>query len=137
MSINRSLIAVLIAAPLAAQQPRAPQRVTFTDAISIALKQNISVRQAQNSAAMSDAAVSQAKQAFLPDLRLSVSGANSVGRNFNQSEGAIINQQTQSMNAGVSSSLTLFDGFKLAHAETRRTRRSGRAMLGSYWRTGS
>jgi len=112
MTIHRSLIALLVAAPLAAQQPRAPQRVTFTDAITIALKQNISVRQAQNSAALSDASVSQAKQAFLPDLRLNVSGANSVGRNFNQSEGTIINQQTQSMNAGVSSSVTLFDGFK-------------------------
>jgi len=108
----KSYIVLLAAlsAPLAAQ--RAPQRVTFTDAIAIALKQNISVRQALNSAALSDAGVSEAKQAFLPDLRLNVSGSNSVGRNFNQSEGAIINQQTQSMNAGVSSSLTLFDGFK-------------------------
>jgi outer membrane protein len=105
-------MALLVAAPLAAQQPRAPQRVTFTDAISIVLKQNITVRQAQNTAALSDASVSQAKQAFLPDLRLNMSGANSVGRNFNQNEGTIINQQTQSMNAGVSSSITLFDGFK-------------------------
>ena len=80
MNMHRSLIALLVAAPLAAQQPRAPQRVTFTEAITIALKQNISVRQAQNSAALSDASVSQAKQAFLPDLRLNVSGANSVPR---------------------------------------------------------
>jgi outer membrane protein len=108
MTIYRFLIGTLaLAVPLGAQQ-----RITFDDAIGIALKQNISVRQAQNSAALSDAGVSQAKQAFLPDFRLSVSGANTVGRNFSQSEGAIINQQTQSMNAGVSSSVTLFDGFK-------------------------
>jgi outer membrane protein len=49
---------------------------------------------------------------FLPDLRLSASTANAVGRTFSQSDGALLNQSTQSLNLGVSSSVTLFDGFR-------------------------
>ncbi len=119
MSIHRRFISgafgLALAGPLAAQRtPPAPspQRVTFNDAVAIALRQNVGVRQAQNAAALSDASVSSAKEQFLPDLRLNVSGSNNIGRNFSQTEGTIINQSTQSASTGVSSSVTLFDGFK-------------------------
>ncbi|HXD48899.1 MAG TPA: TolC family protein [Gemmatimonadaceae bacterium] len=110
------LVAALAAGalrPLPAQQapsPPAGQPITFDDAIAIALKQNIAVRQAANAADLSDATVKQQKLQLLPDLRLSVSGADNVGRNFSQSDGAIVNQQTQSLSSGLSTSLTLFDG---------------------------
>jgi outer membrane protein len=112
------LVAALAAGalrPLSAQQAPSPQsgaRITFDDAIAIALKQNIAVRQAANAADLSDATVKQQKLQLLPDLRLSVSGADNVGRNFSQSDGAIVNQQTQSLSSGLSTSLTLFDGGK-------------------------
>lgn len=92
---------------LPAQQTRT---ITFDEAISIALKQNVAVRQAENAASVGDAAVQQEKNQLLPDLRFSVSGANNVGRNFSQSDGAIVNQQTQSLSTGISTSMTLFDG---------------------------
>jgi outer membrane protein len=41
-----------------------------------------------------------------------VSGANDVGRNFNQGVGTITTSATQSLNGGISSSVTLFDGMK-------------------------
>jgi outer membrane protein len=109
MQVYRFLVVLALAATAGAQ---APKPITFNDAIGIALRQNVAVRQAQNSAALGSASVQQARQQFLPDLRLNVSGANTVGRNFNQTEGTIINQQTQSLNTGVSSSVTLFDGLK-------------------------
>ncbi|HEY9228040.1 MAG TPA: TolC family protein [Gemmatimonadaceae bacterium] len=117
MSYQRSLIAggiALAAATVAAAQQ--PKRITFDDAIGIALEQNVAVRQAKNTVALGQATVQQQKNQRLPDLRLSVSGANSVGRNFSQSDGAIVNQQTQSLNTGISSSLTLFDGGKTTSA---------------------
>lgn len=115
MSFTRHMVAAALAfgavAPLTAQQPR---RITFDDAITIALKQNIAVRQAQNAAALGDATVQQQKMQLLPDLRLNVSGSDNVGRNFSQSDGAIVNQQTQALSTGLSTSLTLFDGGKTA-----------------------
>ena len=113
------------AAAGAAQQATTPQPgrpITFEDAIAIALKQNVAVKQATNAAALSDASVSQQKLQLLPDLRLSVSGSDNVGRNFSQTEGAVINQQTQALSSGLSTSLTLFDGGK-----TRATIRSAQS----------
>jgi outer membrane protein len=102
---------------LGAQQPaaRAPAPatvVTFDEALKLALSQNTGVRQAQNSAALSGATVTQQKLAFLPSLSVSANTAQDYGRNFSQSEGTILNTTTNTLNAGISSSVTLFDGMK-------------------------
>ena len=110
---GRILVAALLfgaAAPMAAQQPQ--QRITFDDAIGLALKNNVSVRQAQNTVDLNDAAVKQQKLQRLPDLRLNVSGAENVGRSFDQNAGSVVDQQSQALSSGLSSSMTLFDGGK-------------------------
>lgn len=102
----------LAAASVAGAQAPPPQRITFDDAVAIALRQNVSVKQAENAAQLSDATVRQQQKQFLPNLSLSVSGSNNVGRNFSPTEGAVIDQQSQALSSGLSSSLTLFDGGK-------------------------
>ncbi|MFL5616009.1 MAG: TolC family protein [Gemmatimonadaceae bacterium] len=99
---------------LGAQQPAAKPTatVTFDEALKLALKQNTGVRQAQNTAALNSATVTQQKLAFLPSVSLSANTAQDYGRNFNQSEGQITNTTTNTLNAGLSSSVTLFDGMK-------------------------
>jgi outer membrane protein len=96
------------AASLAAQSP--PRTVTFSDAVAIALKQNVSIRQAQNATALDETAVRQQRLQFLPDLRFNVSGANNLGRNFSQTEGRVTDQSTQAVSTGISSGITLFNG---------------------------
>jgi outer membrane protein len=93
----------------AAQTPS--QVITLNDAITIALERNIDLQQAQVDAALSDVAVSEARQQFLPDLQLDAVGARNYGRNFNQTEGRILEQTTESIGLGASSGLTLFNGF--------------------------
>src|SRR4051812_32805683 len=95
-----------------AQAPARPVSITFEQAISIALKQNTSLKQAENASDLSAATVQQAKMQFLPDLRFNVSNGLDVGRNFNQTEGRIVDQTSRSLQTGVSSGVTLFDGFK-------------------------
>jgi outer membrane protein len=115
MSITRILVAGAVGlASAAGLQAQQPTRITFNEAIGIALEQNVAVRQAKNAASLGETVVQQQRIQRLPDLRLSVSGANNVGRNFSQSDGAIVNQQTQSMSTGLSSSLTLFDGGRIS-----------------------
>lgn len=94
------------------QQPVRAVSVTFSDAVSIALKQNTTVRQALNATAANAAAVRQARLQFLPNLNLNLNNGLDVGRNFSQNEGRIVEQTTQSLNTGVSSSVTIFDGFR-------------------------
>ena len=98
----------LVAASLGAQTPS--QTITFDDAIKIALRQNTTLAQANNSAALSSATVKQQRLSFLPDVRLSTTTGQNYGRTFSEEEGRIIDQTTQSVNAGVSSSVTLFNG---------------------------
>jgi outer membrane protein len=87
------------------------QIISYEEAVRIALERNSQLRQAENAAAVSAIAVDQARSRFLPDLSLSTRGAQNFGRNFNETEGRIIESTTQSVNLGVSSSVTLFDGF--------------------------
>ena len=89
---------------------RAGTPITFEDAVQIALKQNITLAQAQNSAATDAATVRGAKLSFLPNLQLSTSGSQAYGRNFSETTGDVLSRNNQSVNAGISSSVTLFNG---------------------------
>jgi outer membrane protein len=95
---------------LATQTGGPTQTITFDDAIRIALKQNTTLEQANNAAALDAANVRQQRLSFLPDLRLSTNTGQNYGRSFSQEEGRIIDQTTQSLTAGLSSSMTLFNG---------------------------
>jgi len=86
------------------------ETITFDEAIRIALKQNTTLEQANNAAALDAANVRQQRLSFLPDLRLSTNTGQNYGRSFSQDEGRIIDQTTQSVTAGLSSSMTLFNG---------------------------
>ena len=84
------LIVSLSGAALGAQQPAARSSVaatiiTFDQALKLALTQNTGVKQAQNSAALSGATVTQQKLAFLPSLNVTANTAQDYGRNFSQS----------------------------------------------------
>lgn len=112
-------MALPIASPVAAQQapvtPRSTetpqaQAITYAEALRLALQRNVTVRQAQATVESNAIAASQARRNLLPDFRFNTSGAESYGRNFNQSDGQIVNRTIQTLNAGVSSGVTLFDG---------------------------
>jgi outer membrane protein len=86
--------------------------ITFEEAVQIALKQNITLAQAQNAAATDAATVRGAKLGFLPNLQLSTSGSQTYGRNFSETTGNVLSRNNQSVNAGISSSVTLFNGLQ-------------------------
>lgn len=100
---------VALATPAAAQQART---ITYQEALQLAVQRNVEYRQAQAAAASDAVAVAQARRNLLPDLRFNTQGTQNYGRNFNQNDGQIVNQSTQSMNAGLTSSLTVFDGLR-------------------------
>lgn len=98
---------LMSAAPMLAQQV---QRITFQEAIQIALKQNLTVQQAENNLEIQNATASQAKKNLLPNFSFNVNSSDQVGRQFNQNEGKITTQQTQSLSPSVGSGITVFDG---------------------------
>ena len=111
-SAGAALLGLALGVATQAGAQQAPKRITFDDAVQIALTQSTAVLQAKNATALDAASVQQQKLAFLPDLRVSTSTAGNLGRNFSEGEGRIVDQTTQSVSAGLSSTVTLFDGFK-------------------------
>ncbi|MBP6875843.1 MAG: TolC family protein [Candidatus Eisenbacteria bacterium] len=81
-----------------AQQVR---RITFHEAVEIALAQNNALRRAENAGELDRIGVAEARADFLPDLSLSLSGS----RPFESSADG------SSVRAGLSAGMTLFNGF--------------------------
>src|SRR5688572_15048587 len=77
--------------------------ITFREAVRIALERNVTVRQAENAAVVSEIAVSDARMQFVPDLFVDTSTTQSYGRNFNDIEGRIVNETSRSARFGLSS----------------------------------
>jgi outer membrane protein len=90
----------------------AAQRVTFGDAVRISLQQNITLKQAENAKALTQVAISQQRGQFLPNLSFSTSTSDNIGQSFSQTVGQVVNRQSQALNAGVSSNVTVFNGFQ-------------------------
>jgi outer membrane protein len=85
--------------------------ITFDEAVTIALRQNVTLRQALNSEASSAVSARGQLMGFLPSLSVSSNGSKQYGRNFSQEQARMVSQTTRSLSLGLSSSLTLFDGF--------------------------
>jgi len=107
----RSIIPTLALGAALATPALAQQRITYAEAIALALAQSSTLQRAENDVELARLQVSGARTSFLPDLRLSVSGDQSYGRSFSQDEGAVLNETNESVNGRVSTSVTLFDGF--------------------------
>lgn len=111
------LVSLLCGVRAAAQEvpqiapPQGARIIDFKEAVRIALDRNSDLRQTQTTEQIDAVAIHEARMQFVPDLRLSTSGSQNYGRNFNEEEGTIIDQSSRSVNLGVNSGVTLFDGF--------------------------
>jgi outer membrane protein len=99
--------------PAAATQSAAPapRTITFNDAIDIALRQNGTLRQAVNAAALDTVSVRQQKMQFLPSVQFNTSTSQSFQPNANGAASLGSSAVTSTaLNAGVSTSLVLYNG---------------------------
>jgi outer membrane protein len=130
-------------APIAAQQPTqrptqqpvpGVQRITFADAIQIALKQNLSVRQIENNLKIQQAAASQARMNLLPDFSFNTSANDNVGQQFNLNTGKLSTQNTQTLSPGVGSSFIIYDASRTL-SNIRSAQATATALSGDVSRT--
>jgi outer membrane protein len=91
-------------------QAQQTQQITFAQAIDIALKQNLTVKQAENTLIIQQATADQSSKNLLPNLFFNTSGSNSVGQQFNLNTGKLSTQTTRSLSPGLSGSVTLYNG---------------------------
>jgi outer membrane protein len=112
MKIQRILaiaVAFVMTVSTAAAAQEQVEKITFEQAIDIALRQNLTVRQAENDVENAQLAIGQAKASRIPSFSLSVDGGNSFGRVFDVQTGTLQNKMTQSASSRASTGVTLFD----------------------------
>jgi len=133
--MSRRIFSTILAGLLVTQQyaVAADARViSFDEAVRIGLERNTLLRQAEIASAVDAVAVDQARNRFKPNLSLTSRVGQSFGRNFNQDEGQIINTSNTTGTLGLSSSLTVFDGFANTAGlkSARLSERAGQQDLG-------
>src|SRR5687768_4998021 len=108
---KKALLLSTLAAVTAAGSASAQQVITLERAIEIGLERNPTLLIAENTSDLNAITVRQQQMAFYPNLSVSSNTSQSYGRSFNQDEGRIVNQTTNSFSGGLSSNVVLFNGF--------------------------
>ncbi|MGE6218715.1 TolC family protein [Nubsella zeaxanthinifaciens] len=92
------------------QVTTAQEVLTLQQAIDRTLQNNLQVKQAQLSVALSDENYSQSKYALLPNVNASASGNRNFGRSIDPSTNQYISQQFNSASGNLSASVDVFSG---------------------------
>ena len=86
--------------------------ITLDEAIEIALDNNIQIRLDQSEVDRAESDYRRQMADFLPDLNMNVGGSRRIGRQFDQYAGRFDDFTTNNLNASLSASVTIFDGFQ-------------------------
>jgi outer membrane protein len=87
------------------------QRITFDNAVSIALDRNVELRKAENDVGLARREVSREKADFFPDLNLSSSLSRNWGLGFSP-DFTRVTETTDFLSLRASGSVVLFNGFE-------------------------
>jgi outer membrane protein len=86
---------------------------TLKECVDYALANNLDVQGSQYNVESSEINYTQAKMAMLPSLNASVSNGYNWGRSINPVTNAFTTQQIRSLSPSASTSVTLFNGFRI------------------------
>ncbi|HXI01229.1 MAG TPA: TolC family protein [Sphingobacteriaceae bacterium] len=90
----------------------AQEKISLQRAIELALQNNLQIKQAQLNEALSSETLSQSRYAIYPSFNGSTNTNYSIGRSFDQLSGQLVEKGITSLNTGVNSSVTLFQGYQ-------------------------
>lgn len=85
--------------------------LTYEQAVNIALRENIQIKQQQNLLEVNEAERLQRYASFLPSANINLNAQRSFGRQFDQTTGDFTSQQATFGNGGFVARYTIFNGF--------------------------
>ena len=103
------LLALALIAASSAASPAVP--ITLDQALEIALERNTELERRKNLVALDQVNLDQKRADYYPDLNLSISPSERLGRSLDPASGQIENQRSESLSVRASSSVNLFNGF--------------------------
>jgi outer membrane protein len=107
----RLLLPALLGFSLLSTLSSAQTVLTFDDAVSIALDQNVALRRARNNVELQATSVTQARAARLPNFNLNSSTGRNWGLQFDLTTGKLETASSDRFSMGANTSVTLFNGF--------------------------
>jgi outer membrane protein len=107
-----SFILTLTVLTVLGQKGNAQQLITLQQAVENTLKNNLTIKQAQFSTALSDENLIQSKYALYPSLNGSASYNRNYGRSIDPSTNQYISEQFSSASGSISAGADLFQGFQ-------------------------
>ncbi|RNL55514.1 TolC family protein [Pedobacter jejuensis] len=102
---------VFLVALCLSQMVKAQQVITIQQAVDNTLKNNLTIKQAQFSAAITDENLTQSKFALYPNLNASVNPNLTFGRGLDQTTFQVTNQTSLFTSGNLSTNVDLFQGF--------------------------
>ncbi|GGI21997.1 TolC family protein [Pedobacter mendelii] len=103
--------ATLLVALSFSQAVKAQEVITIQQAVDNTLKNNLTIKQAQFSAAITDENLTQSKYALYPNLNASVNPNLTFGRGLDQTTFQVTNQTSLFTSGNLSTNVDLFQGF--------------------------
>ncbi|WKN31039.1 TolC family protein [Porifericola rhodea] len=113
-----SITLLLSITPLIAQVQ--DSTLTYDEAVSIALRENIQIRQQENILETARAERAQAYANMAPSLNFGATGQRIYGRQFDNTTGRFTEQKVDRLYGGLSAELTLFNGFAIVNTIKQR-----------------
>ena len=110
------VIAGLLAVWLPVSAQNASRTLSLKECVDIALEKNLRVKRSLYNVQSANVGLWQAKMAFLPTLNLGGSYGQNYGRAINPVTNQFINRDNNTLNAQVTSQLTLFNGLRLQNS---------------------
>ncbi len=86
--------------------------ITLAEAVKIALENNIEMELSKSDIDRRESEYRQSRADFYPNLNASLSGIRTAGRQFDQASITFDDITSHNLNAGITSNLTLFNGFQ-------------------------
>jgi outer membrane protein len=111
--MNRKLILIVTACLLFFSAGAQNRRWTFQQCLDTALQRNITMNQSRLNNELSRIALDLSKAGRYPNLSASARDAVAFGKSINQNTNTYIDLTTNSANFGISSGMTLFNGFQI------------------------
>ncbi|MDF9797422.1 outer membrane protein [Catalinimonas alkaloidigena] len=94
--------------------------LTYEEAVNIALRENIQIKQQENILETSRAERSEAFANLAPNVSFNATGQRIYGRQFDQTSGDFTDEQVNRLNGGLSANITLFNGFRIINTIKQR-----------------
>jgi outer membrane protein len=109
------LAIILVAYPVVGQDAASSMKLTFEEAVSVALKNNITLGQQRNQLEASQMQKTTSFMAAAPSVNINGFAQQFNGNSFNQQQGGVVNGVRDAVNGSLDVSMPIFNGFNVVN----------------------